>query len=406
MTTIDPIVDTHLAQGLRARAADLGDEDQFYEQVLATIAILPQRRWFLRWPATFSRRTSLLLVAAAALVGVLVGGALLAGSGIVKLPSVPPSVVPPTAPTSTSPSAELPSATPTALPAPAGLVAYRNYVPRKSRHGCTPGNITWFGSGQPPNLCYRLWVSNADGTGAHELLPDEWFHQAPVAWSPDGTRLLFETSFGPYLTDPAGSVVEELRRDCEYPCSGAEGFAFSPDGQQLAFVMNSPEGSDSTVLATMDLATRQITKLASTAISDAVGGNGGPRWSPDGTRLLFTRGRAHPTDTGTLVVVDVDGSNLHELGPTELCPAEPQWSPDGSLIAFFNYVYNDYDGSNDLYVVRSDGTDLRRLTTDGIWAGHTGRPTDGSSSAASPGSGRPPDSRATRRGSWTRTAAT
>ena len=150
MTNIDPIVDTHLAQGLRARAADLGDEDQFYEQVLATIAILPQRRWFLRWPATFSRRTSLLLVAAAALVGMLVGGALLAGSGIVKLPSVPPSVVPPTAPTSTSPSAELPSATPTALPAPAGLVAYRNYVPRKSRHGCTPGNITWFGSGQPP----------------------------------------------------------------------------------------------------------------------------------------------------------------------------------------------------------------------------------------------------------------
>ena len=68
MTNIDPIVDTHLAQGLRARAADLGDEDQFYEQVLATIAILPQRRWFLRWPATFSRRTSLLLVAAAALV--------------------------------------------------------------------------------------------------------------------------------------------------------------------------------------------------------------------------------------------------------------------------------------------------------------------------------------------------
>ena len=119
MTTIDPIlVDTHLAQGLRARAADLGDEDQFYEQVLATIAILPQRRWFLRWPATFSRRTSLLLVTAAALVGVLVGGALLAGSGIVKLPSLPPSVVPPTAPTSTSPSAELPSATPTALPAP------------------------------------------------------------------------------------------------------------------------------------------------------------------------------------------------------------------------------------------------------------------------------------------------
>ena len=51
MTTIDPnVVDAHLARGLRERAADLGDEDRFYLQVLATIAIRPQRRWFGRRP--------------------------------------------------------------------------------------------------------------------------------------------------------------------------------------------------------------------------------------------------------------------------------------------------------------------------------------------------------------------
>ena len=38
MTTIDPaLVDTLLAQGLRERAADLGDEDRFYQHVLTTI---------------------------------------------------------------------------------------------------------------------------------------------------------------------------------------------------------------------------------------------------------------------------------------------------------------------------------------------------------------------------------
>ena len=75
MTTIDPIlVDTHLAHGLRERATDLGDEDRFYEQVLATISVQPQRRWFSRWPARFGRRTSLVLVAAA-LVGLLAGAA-------------------------------------------------------------------------------------------------------------------------------------------------------------------------------------------------------------------------------------------------------------------------------------------------------------------------------------------
>ena len=66
MTTIDPnVVDTHLAQGLRERAVDLGDEDRFYQQVLATITVMPQRRWIRRWPAGFGRRTSLVLVAAA-----------------------------------------------------------------------------------------------------------------------------------------------------------------------------------------------------------------------------------------------------------------------------------------------------------------------------------------------------
>ena len=66
MTTIDPnIIDTHLAQGLRERAADLGDEDRFYQQVMATISVQPQRRWFHGWPAWFGRRTILVLVAVA-----------------------------------------------------------------------------------------------------------------------------------------------------------------------------------------------------------------------------------------------------------------------------------------------------------------------------------------------------
>ena len=87
MTTIDPnVVDTHLAQGLRERAADLGDEDRFYQQVLATIAVLPQRRWFRRWPAGFGRRTSLVLVAAA-LVGLLAGTAVV--GAFLRQPTAP-----------------------------------------------------------------------------------------------------------------------------------------------------------------------------------------------------------------------------------------------------------------------------------------------------------------------------
>jgi Tol biopolymer transport system component len=318
------------------------------------------------WRRFGSRRGLTLLAAAALLTSSIVGGALIAGSNHDDSPSVVPT--PDATSTSTRPSSKVPTEPPAS-----GLVAYRKYVPFESVSGCTPGGASWFGSSTRPDGCYRLWVSNADGAGAHELLPDQSGHQSPVTWSPDGTRLLFEGSFGDYLIDPSGSVLEELPFDsmCVYPCADIEGYAFSPDGTQLAFVMNSPDAGNSSVIATMDLATRQITKLASTEMAggDGTGRNGGPRWSPDGTRLIFGRQADGPAHEATLFVANVDGSDLHELGPTEMYLSDAQWSPDGSLIAFLSVVWSADGASDDVYVIRPDGTDLRRLTTDGISIG-------------------------------------
>lgn len=87
MTTIDPnVVDTLLAQGLRERSADLGDEDWFYEQVLTTAVLLPQRRSLVGWPAWSGRRTILVLVAVA-LVGLIVAS--LVAGGILRRPAPP-----------------------------------------------------------------------------------------------------------------------------------------------------------------------------------------------------------------------------------------------------------------------------------------------------------------------------
>ena len=83
-------------------------------------------------------------------------------------------------------------------------------------------------------------------------------------------------------------------------------------------------------------------------------------------------------------VVDVDGSNLKEIAPADLFREEqsgvyyaglaaPQWSPDGSLIAFTSMndriTTDPPDNSQrlmDIYVVRPDGTGLQRLTTDTV----------------------------------------
>jgi Tol biopolymer transport system component len=114
------------------------------------------------------------------------------------------------------------------------------------------------------------------------------------------------------------------------------------------------------VIALLDLATGQVTEIASTAS----GGNDRPQWSPDGTRLTFARQPGGP-DGATLYMVNADGSDLHQYVPLDMYAIEPRWSPDGSLIAFLAVDTPDLV-ANDIYVVRPDGTDLLRLTTGGI----------------------------------------
>jgi Tol biopolymer transport system component len=319
-------------------------------------------------------RRGITLLAAALLTTAIVGGALLSASGRLQ------SVVPP-GKTSMGPSAELPSVLPSVVPsespAPSALIAYVKYVPLESVGGdCISGETHWFDA-QKPTGCSRLWVSNADGTGAHELLPDHPGYQTPIAWSPDGTRLLYKDATGLWLTDPTGIVLQSL--PFEPVCglvSECGGYAFSPDGAQLAVermpLKPDPTTSDESVLAIVDLATGHVTELDSTYAATfedtglACGGgcgsgdNGPPRWSPDGTRLVFAR-QAIGFGGATLFMVGVDGTDLHQFVPIDLHAVEPRWSADGSVIVFVS----DMDPRADIYVVRPDGTGLRALTTDG-----------------------------------------
>lgn len=86
-----------------------------------------------------------------------------------------------------------------------------------------------------------------------------------------------------------------------------------------------------------------------------------PEWSPDGTRLAFVSYRTGGSD---IYVVNADGSGLRNLSPNDF-PAvtfefSPTWSPDGGRIAFSS----DRGGFRTIWSMRSDGSDLVRLTSD------------------------------------------
>jgi Tol biopolymer transport system component len=258
-----------------------------------------------------------------------------------------------------------PSSSPSVAPAPSASVAPSPSLSPTPTGTPRRGTLIAYISAER-----KLWIVRSDGSGAHELLPGGLGSQTFVSWSPDGTRLIYSDNGKFYLTDPSGSAPQVADTGCVAPCYGDafEGAAFSSDGTKLVFAR---DNGRSFVIATMDLASGRVTELSST---EPAGGR--PGWSPDGKQIVFIRwgekdtGGPTPPARNAAIVVDADGRNLHQVSPSTLDAYSAVWSPDGSRIV----ITTSPMGPWDIYTVRPDGTDLRRLTTDGISKGATWTP--------------------------------
>ncbi len=76
-----------------------------------------------------------------------------------------------------------------------------------------------------------------------------------------------------------------------------------------------------------------------------------PRWSPDGSRILFSSTRNTPDDTNDIWTMNADGSDARKLaGWPESFEWGASWSPDGEWVAFTTTR----DVKYEIYVVPSD----------------------------------------------------
>lgn len=82
--------------------------------------------------------------------------------------------------------------------------------------------------------------------------------------------------------------------------------------------------------------------------------DGSPRWSPDGSRVAFSR-------DGDIYVASASGEIQKRLTESPSIEVSPSWSPDGSRIAFVS----DALGEPGVYVMSSSGGEPRRLTSGG-----------------------------------------
>jgi Tol biopolymer transport system component len=134
---------------------------------------------------------------------------------------------------------------------------------------------------------------------------------------------------------------------------------WSPDGTKIAYQSNR-DGHDYEIFV-KDLTTDKVSQLTdnfenslgefASIIHDQV-----PAWSPDGTKIVFSRNVAESNDYTCyrMVVMDADGSNEKELTIGCSDSFVEQWSPDGTKIA--------YHRNGDIWKMNPDGSGKDRLT--------------------------------------------
>jgi TolB protein len=200
----------------------------------------------------------------------------------------------------------------------------------------------------------ELYVALADGAQARRLTAGRAHESAP-AWAPDGKRLVFVRSSGTRVRSSLW-IIGANGRGARRLTSGAIDIqpSWSRRGQ-IVFVRIEPRTFQSSIwvvrpngkgLRRLRIGVRNATR---------------PVWSPRGSRLLLTNGK-------TLMVAAADGGKprvVAKLGTdargSRLDP-EPAWSPGGTHIVFTEPRPRT-TGRADLWVVRTDGSGRRRLTT-------------------------------------------
>jgi TolB protein len=220
------------------------------------------------------------------------------------------------------------------------------------------GDMIAYAAGPPGAM--NIYVRQIGGGRTLSLTEDiPGGHRWPQ-WSPDGTRIAFQTSRGQvdvigsfealggaiYIVPALGGVARRLVEPS--PTVSVYGPSWSPDGRQMAYVRD-----EAIYIHSVDGGTAR--RLADTPQPHSL------RWSPDGTRIAYVSGNVTFV-FGTAHIANVAPSSLWVLSvadgdPVQLVPntslnASPVWLPDGRHLLFVS----NRDGGRDVYWARVTGS--------------------------------------------------
>jgi TolB protein len=228
-----------------------------------------------------------------------------------------------------------------------------------SSHASFPGRNGWIAYQEsysvrpgPFSTCGEGWtigLVTVDGRQREIRSSSTCDELGDPAFSPSGSRIAVATGRGLGFMDADGGNYSELP-----PLAGpAYEPAWAPDGRRLVF----GAGGEAEDLYAVNRDGTGVRQLTSGPASDS-----DPAWSHPsrGRPQLIAFDRFPPTRDPFSAVNDIfvmrpDGSGLRRL--TYRGGGSPTWSPHGSKLAFVR--------RNDIYVMRRNGSGLRRLTRAG-----------------------------------------
>ena len=162
---------------------------------------------------------------------------------------------------------------------------------------------------------YEIYVMNANGSGQTNLSNNAAGDEFP-AWSPDGSKIVFQRNLEIYVMNANGTGQTNLTNNA----AGDQEPDWSPDGSKIAF-RSSRDGN--VEIYKMNADGSGQTRLTNNTREDAH-----PAWSPDGSKIAFAH---NLTGEFQVYTMNANGSGQANLSNNISNDWEPDWQPLGPV---------------------------------------------------------------------------
>jgi TolB protein len=194
----------------------------------------------------------------------------------------------------------------------------------------------------------QLCLINADGTGFRQLTDTPVRHWY-ASLAPDGGSVVYSA----FVSDNIFEIFElNLASGNTTQLTSKLGVLIapeiSPDGRSIVFTWG--DAKDASEIWLMDRNGENPHKFIDRGWD--------PSWSPAGTQILFA---SDEEGANQLFIINLDGSGLRRVTDFDALRGRSDWSPDGAWMS----TYNGEAWHREVFIFRPDFSDLRQLTPSG-----------------------------------------